>query len=65
MTTAHRVTHTTPAGAREVLRVFGAPDCDMAAMRVADRFGGTVHSADAIDADAPHAWGELDLDVAA
>ena len=59
MTYAHRVTHTTRYGAFETLRVHGAPDRDMAAMRVADRFGSTVHTAEAIDADAPFIFNEM------
>lgn len=59
MTTAHRVTHTTRYGAFETLRVHGMPDCDTAAMRVAEIFKSTVHTAEAIDADAPHVFNEM------
>lgn len=59
--TAHRVTHTTRHGSFETLRVFGAPDCDMAAMLVVERFGSTVKTVEAIDADAPRVHNEQTL----
>jgi len=59
-TTTHIVVHYTKTGCREILRLHGAPDCDSAAMFIADKYGSTVKSATAIDADAPFQWCEMD-----
>ena len=55
--TAHRINYRTRYGADQVIRLFGAPDCDAAAMYVLSQ-GGTVKRVEAVDADAPRVWGE-------
>jgi hypothetical protein len=57
---AHRIKHITSTGANQTYRMYNAPDCDSAAMRVVDLIGGTVTSVVAIDDDAPRVWGEYD-----
>lgn len=57
--TAHRIELTTRYGARDTVRVFGAPDRDSAIIGLIDKIGAFVtRSVEAIDADAPYVWGE-------
>lgn len=58
MPTAHKIQHTTRTGAFQIYRLLGAPDCDSAAMFVAEKFGGTITEVTAIEHDAPRVWGE-------
>lgn len=57
---AHRIKHFTKTGATLTYRMYNAPDCDSAAMRVVDLIGGKVLSVEAIDDDAKRVWGEMD-----
>ena len=58
----HRVTFLTKYGANQVGRVYGAPDCDSAAIWIANKYNGsTVKSVEAINDHAERLWGEHDL----
>lgn len=58
----HRITYTTKYGAHEMGRVYGAPDCDSAAMWLAARYpGSTIKTVEAIHEGAERYWGEHDL----
>ena len=54
---AHRVFYRTRHGADLAVRVYGAPDCDMAAIFILND-GGFVKRVEPIDADAPRIWAE-------
>jgi hypothetical protein len=63
MATDHLIKHLTKTGADQTYRLHGAPDCDSAAMFVANKFGGTVERVVAIDTDALPVWFEQDIGV--
>lgn len=60
--TAHRITYVSKYGARQVGRVYGAPDCDSAAIWLGAQYpGSTIRAVDAIRENDARFWGEHDL----
>ena len=60
--TVHRITYTSKYGASCMGRVYGAPDCDSAAIWLNARYDGlTIRAVDAINENAARFWGEQDL----
>ena len=60
--TTHRITFTSKYGAAQVGRVYGAPDCDSAAIWLATQYpGSAIRAVDAINENAARLWGEHDL----
>ena len=58
----HRITYTSKYGAHQVGRVYGAPDCDSAAIWFNNRYqGATIKMVEAISERAARLWGEHDL----
>ena len=60
--TTHRITFTSKYGAAQVGRVYGAPDCDSAAIWLTAQYpGSSISAVVAIDEDAKRVWAEHDL----
>jgi len=58
----HRITYRSKYGADQIGRVYGAPDCDSAAIWLANRYDGAiVKTVEAIGEGAARYWGEHDL----
>jgi hypothetical protein len=60
--TAHRITYVSKYGALQMGRVYGAPDCDSAAIWLGAKYAGSsIRAVDAINENAARFWGEHDL----
>lgn len=58
----HRVTFMSKYGAKQVGRVYGAPDCDSAAIWVSTKYeGSSVTAVEPISECASRLWGEHDF----
>jgi hypothetical protein len=58
----HRITFTSKYGASQVGRVYGAPDCDSAAIWLNNRYpGSAIKAVEPINEGAARLWGEHDL----
>ena len=59
---AHRITYVSKHGALQMGRVYGAPDCDSAAIWLSAKYAGSsIRAVDAINENTARFWGEHDL----